>query len=593
MNSLSASLHFWLKSQCQTYDKVTQSALILAADKTPGKILATYPETTDIDPAITEAIHQVNEKQRLYLAHMSDQQVMLGHPVFLHNHYWGAVIIQLEANGKTATQNAIKSLQKGLVWLQFLLHEHQRNEQRQHHQPEHAHTKPTGDNTSLIKSLLKENSLQETAIHLVNSLASVLQANRVSMGWCDAQGIKLAAISSSASFDPRTDAMQLLSNSMLEACDQSTDILFNKDSNNAESLRVISHHHQQLLQQNHLQSVHTFLLRKEQRLIGAIVVEHSHKTQLRAAEKTFLQSLLPATADIILLKQRAEAGVWQNLKERTLYRLSHWFGNQQRGLKVVSGIGITTLVILLFPLQYHVTSDASLQSIYKHLLVAPQDGYLKAIHARPGDLVKKGDAIAQLNDDDLRLEERKVRSQRQQFQQEYDNALASSNRVEAAIANAKIDQADIQLRLLAQQSQRAQLLAPADGMVVSDDISQTLGAPIKQGDVLFEIAASSGYRVQLFVDEHEITAIKSGHKGHVKLSSLPSETFEFTVTKITPISEIRDGRNFFRVEADLTREIPELRTGMTGSGKIAVGRKPLVWIWFHDIWHWLRLSLWW
>jgi len=584
MNSLSASLLFWLKSQCQTYDKVTQSLLALAPDKAPAKILATFPETTDIPPAMMDAITHVGEKQRLYLAHMNDQQLVLGHPVFLHNHYWGAVVIQLEVSGKTATQHAIKTLQKGLVWLQFLLHEQQKIEQRQ--------PKQNSDNASFIKGLLKENSLQETAIHFVNTLASLLHANRVSVGWRTSQGITLAAVSASASFDARTEAMQLVANTMLEACDQGTDIHVVKDQTTELSTTVV-HHHQQLLQQHGLQSVHTIVLRKDQRLLGALIIEHAQQTQLRAAEKTFLQSLLPVIADIVQLKQRAEAGVWQNLKERALLRLTKWFGDQKRGLKITGGLGIATLVILLLPFQYHVSSDANLQSIYKHLLVAPQDGYLKAINARPGDLVKKGDVLAQLNDDELRLEERKVRSQRQQFQQEYDNALASSNRVEAAIANAKVDQADIQLRLLAQQSQRTQLLAPADGIVVSDDISQTLGAPLKQGDVLFEIAANSGYRVQLFVNESDVTAIQVGQEGHVKLRSLPNETFEFTVTKITPISEVREGRNFFRVEADLAREVPELRTGMTGSGKIAVGRRPLIWIWFHDIWHWLRLSLWW
>jgi len=387
--------------------------------------------------------------------------------------------------------------------------------------------------------------------------------------------------------------MQLLTNTMLEACDQGTDISLNNNADQTDNPTLVVHHHQQLLQQQNLQGVQTVLLRKEQQLLGAIIIEQAQKTQLTLTEQQFLYALLPVLGDIILLKQRAEADLWQSVKQRSLARISRWFGDKERGKKIILGAAIACVLILLLPLQYHVTSDASLQSVYKHLLVAPQDGYLKSITARPGDLVKKGDILAQLNDDEMRLEERKVRSQRQQYEQEYDNALAISNRVEAAIASAKVDQASIQLRLLEQQLQRAQLLAPADGIVVSDDISQTLGAPIKQGDVLFEIAATTGYLVQLFVDERDIGAIVPGQIGYIKLTSLPSETFEFSVKNITPISEVRDGRNYFRVEANLTRETEQLRTGMTGSGKIMVGRRVLMWIWFHDIWHWLRLSLWW
>jgi hypothetical protein len=75
-------------------------------------------------------------------------------------------------------------------------------------------------------------------------------------------------------------------------------------------------------------------------------------------------------------------------------------------------------------------------------------------------------------------------------------------------------------------------------------------------------------------------------------SSLPGEILDFTVTHITPISEVREGRNYFRVEAELTSESPLIRPGMTGSGRILAGRRSLGWIWFHDIWHWLRLTLW-
>lgn len=586
MNSLSASLNFWLKSQCQTYDNLTQSILVLAADATQPKVLASFPEANELSSTFSEAVAQVTEKQRLYLAHLNDQQVILGHPVFLHNHYWGAVIIQLEAGGKTAVQNAIKSLQKGLVWLQFLLHEYQKTEPRQ--------PKTNSDTvTPLLKNLLKETTLQETAIYLVNALASNLHASRISLGWQTGKGVQLAAISASASFDPRTDAMQLLAHTMLETVDQGMDIAVVNEAPSTTNTTVVLHYHQHLLQQQNLQSVQSFLLRQDQNVLGVIVIEKSVKPPLSISEQHFVQSLLAIATQIFDLKQRAEASLWQSLKQRSLLRLGRWFGNHERGKKVIVAIAVTVVLILFLPMQYQVTSDASLQSIYKHLLVAPQDGYLKTITARPGDIVKKGDVLAQLNDDETRLEERKVRSQRQQYEQEYDNALAISNRVEAAIANAKVEQASIQLRLLEQQLQRAQLLAPADGIVVSDDISQTLGAPIKQGDVLFEIAASAGYIVQLFVDEREIAAIKPGQSGQIKLTSLPSETFEFSVKNITPISEVRDGRNYFRVEANLVRETEQLRTGMTGSGKIAVGRRALGWIWLHDIWHWLRLSLWW
>ena len=111
--------------------------------------------------------------------------------------------------------------------------------------------------------------------------------------------------------------------------------------------------------------------------------------------------------------------------------------------------------------------------------------------------------------------------------------------------------------------------------------------------MLFEIAAVQGYLVQLMVDERDIAALRLDQTGHVKLASLPHDVFEFRVKTITPISEILNGRNYFRVDASLLGETHVLRPGMTGTGKITAGKRSLGWIWFHDLWHWLSLKLWW
>jgi hypothetical protein len=44
------------------------------------------------------------------------------------------------------------------------------------------------------------------------------------------------------------------------------------------------------------------------------------------------------------------------------------------------------------------------------------------------------------------------------------------------------------------------------------------------------------------------------------------------IEKITPVSVVDQGRNFFRVEASATGDIAKLRPGMEGVGKIHVDR---------------------
>jgi len=155
-----------------------------------------------------------------------------------------------------------------------------------------------------------------------------------------------------------------------------------------------------------------------------------------------------------------------------------------------------------------------------------------------------------------------------------------------------VDQATIQLQLIEEQLKRTTLLAPIDGLVVSDDISQALGTPVTQGQVLFEVAPLNSYRVKLYVDEREIYGVEAEQLGRLILSSMPGESFEFTVTSVLPLTEIRNGRNFFLVEGELTESYLRIRPGMTGYGKVLLGKRSLGWLWFHDIVDWLRLKLW-
>ena len=136
------------------------------------------------------------------------------------------------------------------------------------------------------------------------------------------------------------------------------------------------------------------------------------------------------------------------------------------------------------------------------------------------------------------------------------------------------------------------MLAPFAGVVVSGDLSQSLGAPVEQGQVLFEVAPLQDYRVKLQADERDIGVIQIGQKGDLILNSLPEKHFPLTVERITPVSTAKEGRNYFLVEAKLDKVSEHLRPGMEGFSKINIDRRKLIWIWTHDLLDWVRLWLW-
>jgi len=605
MYANSAAIKGWLGLQVQSLGNCPYALLVVLSAGVEPQLVAQWPAEQPVpsgaESSIAKLIAGLAAKQRLQMHKLSDGEILLGLPVTLAGELWGAFICCLPVREKSGLPLALKKIQAGLGWLQLILLAHTDGGVSPAiavNSVDAGNSTNDGHLLQNLRQLMDEPSVREFSISLVNLVATQLQAARVSLG-LQRHELQLEAVSFSASFDPRTAPMRAILNAMSEAIEQGRNLSCSANGHQAQGVHLC---HQQLLQDNRLQLVTTLILslRKKPQdsklssfVIGALTIEHSELVQVREEQWQFVQGLLELVGPVLQLKVAAEAGLVQQAKARGRNWLGQRLGEAKLGRKLVVGAIAIFFVSLFLPLRYSVRSEAVLQGAYKNVVVAPQDGFLGMIKVRPGDAVKQGDLLAQLKDDDLYLERRKLASQQQQYQQEYDNALANANRVQAAIASAQMEQAGAQLQLIEQELMRTQLLAPVAGIVVSDDISQSLGAPVKQGQVLFEIAAATDFIVQIFVDERDITSIAPGQAGSLKLASLPGEQFSFKVSAITPISQIKEGRNYFRVEARLDKESQLLRPGMTGNVRTESERRMLGWIWFHDIWHWLRTTFWW
>jgi RND family efflux transporter MFP subunit len=268
-------------------------------------------------------------------------------------------------------------------------------------------------------------------------------------------------------------------------------------------------------------------------------------------------------------------------------------GPRHPGLKLAAALLIGFVGFLgIATGEHRVSAKATLEGTVQRVVVAPIDGFIASASARPGDLVREGEVLGALDDQDLKLERTRWSSQREQFRNQYRKALAERNRTESRILSAQIDQAEAQIQLLDEQLARTEFVAPFDGIVVAGDLSQKFGSPVERGQVLFEVAPLDSYRVILEADEHDIAELEVGQQGRLALSALPGEVMPISIEKITPVSVTEDGRNFFRVEAALEAPSAHLRPGMQGVGKIEVGRHKLLWSWTHKLVDWFRLWVW-
>jgi len=321
--------------------------------------------------------------------------------------------------------------------------------------------------------------------------------------------------------------------------------------------------------------------------------ERSIDVGFDAATVELCKAVAIAVGPMLETKRREDRSIFAKIPDAAGASLVKLIGHGYLARKLiafalVAAIAFATLVSG----EYRVSATSRVEGAVRRVITAPVEGFVASAAARPGDLVEAGQVLFKFDDRDLRLERVQISSERAQMAATLQDALANRQRAEIQIINAQIEQADAHLALLDEQIRRTKVSAPFDGVIVSGDLSQSLGAAIERGAVLYEIAPLDRYRVILEVDEHDIADIVAGQYGFLLLSALPGEPLAIQVTRLTSVASTTEGANYFRVEADLLDNPDRVRPGMEGIGKIDVEERRLISIWTHKFTRWLKLWIW-
>jgi multidrug efflux pump subunit AcrA (membrane-fusion protein) len=158
--------------------------------------------------------------------------------------------------------------------------------------------------------------------------------------------------------------------------------------------------------------------------------------------------------------------------------------------------------------------------------------------------------------------------------------------------DAQLRQTAAQASLTAEKLRRTKIVSPIDGILVSGDMSQQIGAPVDTGKVLFEVAPLEDYRVIVRLDERDIRYVHAGQKGTVLLHGMTGDSVPFTVVRVTSVAETDSGHNTFRVEGTLDTAPAALRPGMEGVGKVEIAERSYAWVWSRTLMDWVRMQIW-
>jgi RND family efflux transporter MFP subunit len=507
----------------------------------------------------------------------------LAYPVRLDGEIRGVVGVDIAWRPEARLQAAMRELQWGSCWLEVLL--------RRHADPTDAERQRLKLALDLVSTLLEVPSLKESTTAFTTELATRLGCDRVTLGMLEGKRVRVAAVSHSPQFEKRANLMRAIERAMEEAVDQEEMVVYPAER---EGRPVVARAHEALLRESEAGSATTFPLEHGGHVVGALTFERAAGHRFEVPTLEVCAAVASIAGPIIELKHGNEAslpmhagrsakGLWQRLA-----------GPGHPGWKLGAiGLSAAATFLAFATGEFRVSANSTVEGVVQRAVSAPINGFVTAAPRRAGDTVSQGQMIARLDDRDLRLERVKIESQREQYVKQYRAAMGNRERAQIAIVSAQIAQAEAQLALVNEHLARTELVAPFDGIIVSGDLSQRLGAPVERGQVLFEVAPLADYRMVLQVDERDISHVAEGQSGELTVTSMPGERFAFKVRRITPVNTAKEGRNFYRVEAQLQQEAQtRLRPGMEGVGKIAIEERKLVWIWTHGLTDWVRLWAW-
>ena len=441
----------------------------------------------------------------------------------------------------------------------------------------------------LHATVLSHERFQAAAAAFATEIAQLLGFDRAVVGFVAHGRARIVATSHTLDFKFDNALLSAFSEAMEEALDQASTVALPKP---ASSRPVITRAHSELAK-HYPAAVCTVPLVNRGQIFGVLTLTRASGSACTSDELAIVEHVACLAGPLLELKSESERS-WNVRLAGDLRIVLTRLRSPRNGLFVGAIImAIVALVGLsLMSVQYRVGAQARLEGSIQRALAAPVDGFLRQVYARPGDAVKAGQVLAELADEDLKLEQRKLESELAQHENAASAALARADRAQFVIHQARADEAQSQIGLVNTQLARSRIVAPFDGILIKGDLSPSLGGPVRRGEVLMTLAPADDFRLIVEVDERDVPAIRAGQRGSVALGAISDRALTFRVDRIVPVATARDGHNFFEVQAELDKTASPLRPGLQGVAKIDAGERSLFWISTHRLTEWLSTMLW-
>lgn len=290
-----------------------------------------------------------------------------------------------------------------------------------------------------------------------------------------------------------------------------------------------------------------------------------------------------------------------------------------RTLLAVAAVAAAVWALFTLQADFNIESPGTLQPIVRRDVFAPRTGIVDEVFIQHGANVSAGQQLVKMRDPALELELKRVDGEFETAQRQLDAVRATkTNRAvrdptpidsyrlsaEERELEQKLTNSRRELELLQHEREQLVVTSPIAGRVLTWDVDhQLLARPVDRGEVLVTVAdVSADWQLELDVPDDRIGyvlaaqhEIKPDLPVRFRLSSDEREEHVGKLIEICQTANVAQDKATRPKPTILTKvafDTPELikatggelRPGISARAEIECGRRPLGYVWLHDIW---------
>ena len=344
------------------------------------------------------------------------------------------------------------------------------------------------------------------------------------------------------------------------------------------------------------------------RIIGALVVERMDNALVDDGLRQRVEAVAQHSSSALANAQEHD-GLFLMPLWRALGKAA-WVLNDRtfpKTVVVLVSVIAAVLAMVLIPAGFELEGRGVLQPVVRRDIFVGIDGVVNEVTTWHGQNVKQGQQLVRLRNTDLEIaiedligERTRTREQILSVQRVLlgENRLSphEQNRLSGQLLGLKetAESLDKQLALVRQKETQLSVRSPIAGQVVTWQVRDTLiHRPVEKGQVLVTVVdPDSDWELEIHMPERRMGHVArswqrspDGLKTTFVLATHPDKQFEGLVTQIHAAAEVHGEQSstvLIRVAIDKSK-LPDLRPGATVTAQIDCGRRPIGYVWFHDV----------